>query len=463
MIYLKEGTMRLRDIADSPCGIRHSIETLPVSSGFSMSCLLDTPLMDSKDDILEEYAAIRRYLPFSDKDNASVLGLLRHRLSQLKDIRRTITDLKNNTPLDDISFFEIKSLAILVTGVADILLSQSMEEDGLCLEDMEHVLSVLDPDGLKALSFHVYNSYSEELSDIRRRMAGVTDPQIREGLLLEEMRMEDEIRKELQDTLLPFGDSMMKALIELAHIDILVAKGAQIREQSLCFPELYDGGKMSFTSMFHPEIKSLLEKDGKEFTDIDLSFDHLPTVIIGANMGGKTVVLKTVALCQYLMQSAMGIPAGKAVMDTVDRIFLISGDAQNIRSGLSSFAAEMKSIDEAFRACTDPGCRMLVLVDEPARSTNPVEGTALVEALLDIMCRDNVFLLITTHYNLSHIQCRRLKVKGYENGKMNYRLGSAPLGTVPMEAMRVAEEIGISPQWIGEAKKILNDEKQIRN
>ena len=452
MIYLKEGTMRLRDIADSPCGIRHSIETLPVSSGFSMSCLLDTPLMDSKDDILEEYAAIRRYLPFSDKDNASVLGLLRHRLSQLKDIRRTITDLKNNTPLDDISFFEIKSLAILVTGVADILLSQSMEEDGLCLEDMEHVLSVLDPDGLKSLSFHVYNSYSEELSDIRRRMAGVTDPQIREGLLLEEMRMEDEIRKELQDTLLPFGDSMMKALIELAHIDILVAKGAQIREQSLCFPELYDGGKMSFTSMFHPEIKSLLEKDGKEFTDIDLSFDHLPTVIIGANMGGKTVVLKTVALCQYLMQSAMGIPAGKAVMDTVDRIFLISGDA-----------AEMKSIDEAFRACTDPGCRMLVLVDEPARSTNPVEGTALVEALLDIMCRDNVFLLITTHYNLSHIQCRRLKVKGYENGKMNYRLGSAPLGTVPMEAMRVAEEIGISPQWIGEAKKILNDEKQIRN
>ena len=123
--------MRLRDVADSPCGIRHSIETLPVSSGFSMSCLLDTPLMDSKDDILEEYAAIRRYLPFSDKDNASVLGLLRHRLSQLKDIRRTITDLQNNTPLDDISFFEIKSLAILVTGVADILLSQSMEEDGL--------------------------------------------------------------------------------------------------------------------------------------------------------------------------------------------------------------------------------------------------------------------------------------------------------------------------------------------
>ena len=74
------------------------------------------------------------------------------------------------------------------------------------------------------------------------------------------------------------------------------------------------------------------------------------------------------------------------------------------------------------------------MIDEPARSTNPIEGTALVEALVDILGQREVALLLTTHYNI------------------------APEGDVPHEALKVAESLNISPEWTGKAKKLLEYE-----
>ena len=79
----------------------------------------------------------------------------------------------------------------------------------------------------------------------------------------------------------------------------------------------------------------------------------------------------------------------------------------------------------------------------------------MVEALVELMARRKVSLLLTTHYNISSSDCRRLRVTGIENGKMNYRLCPAPDGEVPHEALNVAESLNISPEWIGEAKKLL--------
>ena len=98
------------------------------------------------------------------------------------------------------------------------------------------------------------------------------------------------------------------------------------------------------------------------------------------------------------------------------------------------------------------------MIDEPARSTNPIEGTALVEALVDILGQREVALLLTTHYNIPSSHCTRLRVRGMEDGRMNYRLCPAPEGDVPHEALNVAESLNISPEWTGKAKKLLEYE-----
>ena len=84
------------------------------------------------------------------------------------------------------------------------------------------------------------------------------------------------------------------------------------------------------------------------------------------NMGGKTVVLKMAALCQYLFSFGMGIPAESAEIVLKKRVFFISGDAQDMGAGLSSFAAEMTAIDQVVRASETEGTDIVAMIDEPA-------------------------------------------------------------------------------------------------
>ena len=99
--------------------------------------------------------------------------------------------------------------------------------------------------------------------------------------------------------------------------------------------------------------------------------------------------------------------------------------------------------------------RLLALIDEPARTTNPTEGTALVSALVKVLRGDNVSLVMTTHYDIEPTDARCLRVKGFENGTMNYSLVEVQDGEVPHEALNIAESLGIDAEWISEAREIL--------
>jgi len=95
------------------------------------------------------------------------------------------------------------------------------------------------------------------------------------------------------------------------------------------------------------------------------------------------------------------------------------------------------------------------LIDEPARTTNPTEGTALVSALVKVLRGDNVSLVMTTHYDIEPTDAHCLRVKGFENGTMNYELVEVQDGEVPHEALNIAESLGIDKEWIETAREIL--------
>ena len=248
-------------------------------------------------------------------------------------------------------------------------------DKAIAVPDLNEVITILDPDGLKMASFYVYDSYCQELRDLRAQMR--QHPEKQEDLLLECAEIEEGVRRDLSKKLYRFAKPLEEAQVALARIDMNLAKALQMKQLGLCFPTIAKDDTSRFEAMFHPQVKDALEMRKRAFQPVTLTFGLKPTLITGANMGGKTVVLKTLTLCQYLFQYGFGIPAAKADIAVKDEIYFCIGDEQSIEKGLSSFAAEMKNIDAVIKASRE-NRKIVALIDEPARTTNPTEGTALV-------------------------------------------------------------------------------------
>jgi dsDNA-specific endonuclease/ATPase MutS2 len=137
-----------------------------------------------------------------------------------------------------------------------------------------------------------------------------------------------------------------------------------------------------------------------------------------------------------------------------DEIYFCIGDEQSVEKGLSSFAAEMKNIDAVIKASRE-NRKLLALIDEPARTTNPTEGAALVTALLRVLADKDMSLVMTTHYDIEPGSARCLRVKGFENGEMDYQLIEVQHGEVPHEALNIAQSLGIDSEWINTARDLL--------
>ncbi len=452
-----ETYLRLKDIMDSPCGMRYMVDGLELQSGFARRFLLDMPMMTSGEDIRESYKLLRSFYDSLDKADKTSLNTLQFKLQSLKDIRKTVKRLSDSSTLDDIELFEIKHLSLLAGEVSEQMTACGMK--GIVdIPDLSEAVSILDPDGLKISTFYVYDSYSERLRELRSSIR--KSPDLQEHLIIEANEIEESVRKDLCRQLQLHVEKIQNALTAIALVDINLAKALQMKKTGLSFPDIAKD-VTNYSNLFNPQVKETLASMGKAFQPVNVSFGQEPTVITGANMGGKTVVLKTLTLCQYLFQFGFGIPAATASVKVVDKIFFCIGDEQSIEKGLSSFAAEMKSIDAVIKESRKNG-KVVALIDEPARTTNPVEGTALVSALLQVLSGKNVNLVLSTHYNIDSYNAHCLRVKGFENGEMNYQLVETYYGDVPHEAFTIAESLGIDKEWIAKAREIEESNSRLR-
>ena len=442
--------MQLRKLLDSPCGLRFMIDNLCTHSSYSRKLMLESSMMYDKNSIEKSYAVMKEFYEVVKNDeNKNIVQSLQFKLCNLKDINHTISRLATSVVVDDIELYEVKSLALLSADVKNILEKISLDKI-IEIPNLDEVVKILDPDGLRIATFYIYDSYSEELASLRKKLKEKDVYQ--EEIYNEVMRIEDEIRAELSSKLKPYSEAMSMALNALADVDINIAKSLQMKELGLCFPTISSDNISSYKGIFHPEVKSILEKDKREYQKVDIDFGLKPLIIMGSNMGGKTIVLKTLAMCQYLLQFGFGIPATSADMMIYDEIFCLTTDDQSINKGLSSFAAEMKNIDTVIKS-SQQNKKILALIDEPARTTNPTEGTALVSSLVKLLQDRAMSLVIVTHYNIKTDNNKCLRVKGLIDGKMNYELVETHEGEVPHEALNIAETLGIDSQWIEMAKE----------
>lgn len=446
--------MQLRKLIDSPCGLRFILDELCTHSSYSRKLLLESTMMHDRESIEKSYSVLKEfYHVIENDDNKNAIQTLQFKLCKLKDINNTISRLSSSTVIDDIELYEVKSLALLSADVKNILEKLNLI-NVIEIPTLDDVVKILDPDGLRIATFYIYDSYSEELAVLRKKLKEKDFYQ--EEIYNRVMEVEDAIRARLSEALKPFVHDLCEALNALADVDLNLAKALQMKELGLCFPTISNDNVATYKGIFHPEVKNILDKDKREYQKVDIQFGMKPVIIMGANMGGKTIVLKTLAMSQYLLQFGFGIPADSAEMMIYDEMFCLTTDDQSLNKGLSSFAAEMKNIDAVIKASHDDK-KILALIDEPARSTNPTEGTALVSSLVKLLQNKAMSLVIVTHYNIKTYNNKCLRVKGLENGKMNYELVETHEGEVPHEALNIAESLGVAPQWIQMAKEILEE------
>ena len=448
--------MTFKSALDIDCGLRYMYDTLDIMSPCGRKMLLQSEMMTTKRELDFHY---RRLNEIYDKDCTKIA----HKLMCIKDIHNTLSRLATGAVLDDIELFEVKYLAIVSGEVLQLLHEQKIIAVGL--PELGKVVEILDPDKLNIPSFYVYDSYSDELREVRKQMKALQgngdelpdDKRAELAVLLQKNAdLELEIRGELSGKLKEFADDLLLALRNLSIMDILIAKAAQMKKMGLCFPVVVEDGETFYNGMFNPAVKELLAAQGREYTPVDIEFERLPVTIIGANMGGKSVVLKCLALNQLLAQYGFGVAAHDCCVSLVEEVALCIGDEQSIVKGVSSFAGEMLAIDSVIKKMRE-GKQLLALIDEPARTTNPVEGTALVEGLLEVVENVKGGFVLTTHYNILNDKVKRYRVKGLREGVMDYRLEIAQSGDVPHEAVAIAESLGIDPRWIECTKRNLNN------
>lgn len=445
--------MRLKTILDSPCGFRYIFEKLQLQSSLSRHLLMDSLMPHKAAEILVVYKELEEfYNLFSSSGTLrESLSFLQLKLSHLKDIRNTISRLQAGATLDDIELFEIKNLAIISEEVRSVLQGKVKFME---FEDLGQIVQLLDPEGLKIGSFYVYDSYDESLAKVRQKIK--SGNRYSDELFYEASVIEDRIRKELSKKIEKLSNFLSSSLEILSATDILIAKVLLMENMGLIIPSI-SRGINKYSEMFNPYVKEVIEKENRVFQNVSIEFvAGSPLLITGANMGGKTIVLKTLALCQYLFQFGFGVPAINAEISPVEEVHFCIGDFQNIDSGLSSFAAEILRIDRIIKS-VHSGKKVLALIDEPARTTNPLEGTALVTALIKILTGKSLLMAVTTHYNIEEVKCTRIRVKGLENGKMNYKLIEETGTKPPKEALKIANSLGVDNKWIEEAENLLKN------
>ncbi|MBR5832293.1 MAG: DNA mismatch repair protein MutS [Bacteroidales bacterium] len=202
----------------------------------------------------------------------------------------------------------------------------------------------------------------------------------------------------------------------IARLDCLQSFATLAIASNYCRPELSNSGVIDIKDGRHPVIETQLPI-GQEYiaNDVLLDSDNQQIIIItGPNMSGKSALLRQTALIVLMAQIGCYVPARKAKIGVVDKIFTRVGASDNISSGESTFMVEMNETANILNNISD---RSLVLLDEIGRGTSTYDGISIAWAITEYLhnqpgCRPKV--MFATHYHeLIDMEDQFERIKNY--------------------------------------------------
>lgn len=389
------------------------------------------------------------------------LETLIHLLSEFHDIRSSFSR-HNNAPMDTVELFEVKYFLLRLERLAEVYTVAPL--NGIYIAPMDDMLALLDPSGRKLPPFHIEDSFDPTLARIRSEKAQV-EAQLRDqhsddlmrrrqDLVRQEDTAELNARRRLTTVLLREKERFLDTMDALGQLDLSAAKAKLARKYSCTKPRI-GRDTVSLTEMFHPQVAHSLAEKGAEFTPVSAQLELGSTVITGANMGGKSVAMKSVVLNLLLLHTGFFVFAGSMVSPLFHAVHLIGADGQSVERGLSSFGAEVKQLDQVLRE--EKGQFFFLALDEFARGTNPREGASLARALVVHLNHLNCIALMTTHYDgVADAAKRHYQVAGLDEQarKIDYRLVlSPPDAPCPQDAIKVCRLLDLDEELLAVFEK----------
>ncbi len=278
-------------------------------------------------------------------------------------------------------------------------------------------------------------------------------------LALLEFEDRDEVRRILTalGQRLAYEEGLEETLQVLAEIDLVAASARLSEEWQLAKPSFDDKQTILLPKARHPLIENCIPNT------ITFDDEHQLLVITGPNAGGKTVLLKTLGLAVMMAQSGLFVACQKGkpiLLPYLEAVLSDIGDEQSIEASLSTYAGHLTNLKQIVQEASP---KVLVLIDELGSGTDPAEGAALSQAVVEKVLSSGAKGLITTH--LAPLKVFASETQGIQNAAMQYDVDELRpkyelvLGQPGRSyALSIAKRIGLPTDILERAGELLGDE-----
>ena len=321
----------------------------------------------------------------------------------------------------------------------------------------------------------VTNSYLDKVPDYFIRKQTLTNaerfytPELKElenTVLGAEERLtslEYEIYKGILDSINAEVGRIQKTAKALAHLDVYLSLAYVAEKNHYVRPKIAEDGEIRIEGGRHPVVEKMIDADRfiKNDTILDNKKNRI-SIITGPNMAGKSTYMRQTALIVLMAQIGSFVPADKAKISIVDRIFTRVGASDDLASGQSTFMVEMNEVANILKNAT---ANSLLILDEIGRGTSTFDGLSIAWAVVEYVADKKILgakTLFATHYHeLTELEGKLDGVNNYcvavkENGDdIVFLRKIVPGGADKSYGVLVAKLAGVPDSVIDRANEIV--------
>jgi DNA mismatch repair protein MutS len=293
--------------------------------------------------------------------------------------------------------------------------------------------------------------YTPELKEMEHRILGADE---------KANALEFELFMEVRKSVLEKSAEIQRSAAAIAALDVLAGFAELARHQNYCRPSVNDGDRIDIADGRHPVLEQTLIEE--RFVPNDSLLDGSANqilIITGPNMAGKSTYIRQVALLVVMAQVGSFIPATKATIGLVDRIFTRIGATDDLSRGQSTFMVEMNETANILNNATGGS---LVILDEIGRGTSTFDGLSIAWAVAEYLHQAGAKTLFATHYHeLTELAVILPRVKNFNvavrewHDQVIFLHKILPGGTDKSYGIQVARLAGLPKEVIARAKEVL--------
>lgn len=399
-------------------------------------------IFEESDYILEKLKNIWSYEGFIRDDASNELASIRRRIDSMqRNIDKRINEIAKNWQKQGI-----------IADDANITIRDHRLVIPITPEAKDTIKGIIIDESATGQTIYVEPQEVFELNSALQR------------LYIDEKKEIYHILRTFTDELIPHIDKLLLIIDEIAYFDVIKSKYLWSIEYDATIPVISDIPQITLKNAYHPYLYSILKEHNKKIVPLNLTIsnENRFVIISGPNAGGKSVVLLTVAIIQWMSQCAIPITASEgSSIGLFHKIFMDMGDNQSIKDELSTYASHLLNMKFIIDNADD---NSLIIMDELGTGTEPIMGGTIAELVIEELYKKNSFAIITTHFhNLKLLPMKYSQMQNaamlFDNETFNptFILSQGIPGN--SFTLEIAHKVGLPDKIIEKAKTQLGDNR----